>query len=187
MIRYELGNILFQILLCLETHVAQSHVTQPVVPFQYLIRILNLGITRDPRREFFIGRSSRHHVLKLLRDNAGEGKPLACQRTGPVIVLTVPVQKKCPALVDATSRNYIAAKFFSGGLQGNVFRRSLASFLTFSRSVLIRLPPCRCWSWTKQQFHLGVYQAHFGHSLQRVVVVSAKSFTLFRRPQQSAY
>ena len=92
MIRYKLGNVFFEILLCLKTHVAQFCIAHRVVPLQHFVRVINLGMTRDPRREFFIGCSRRDNVLELFRGDAGEREPLTGQRTGSVIVLAIHAQ-----------------------------------------------------------------------------------------------
>lgn len=49
-----LGNVLFQVLLGLQTHVAQSCIAHRVVPFQHVVRILDFGLICNPRRKFFI-------------------------------------------------------------------------------------------------------------------------------------
>jgi len=80
---------------------------------QNLVRIFHLRMFGDPSGDLVVCRACGYHVFKLLRCNAGEGEPLARQRTGPIVVLAVHVQEKGPALVDTPRRNYVTAEFFS--------------------------------------------------------------------------
>src|SRR5574341_436987 len=43
MLRHKLGNVLLKVLLSMKAHVAEAHIAHRVVPFQDLIRILEIG------------------------------------------------------------------------------------------------------------------------------------------------
>jgi hypothetical protein len=71
MVRHKLGNVLLQVLLGLETHVAEPGITDGIIPLQDHIRV------RDPFGNFLVGGSGRNDVFQLIGGDPGERKPLA--------------------------------------------------------------------------------------------------------------
>jgi hypothetical protein len=59
MVRHELGNVLLQVLLGLETHVAEPGIAHGIIPLQDHIRVGNLCGARDPFGDFFVSGSRR--------------------------------------------------------------------------------------------------------------------------------